>query len=89
VNAVPGEVQLPADEPGRPFDPAGGVHHLLPRLGELEAEILDDRRPEPLRLLHGDAVERVVAVHVEPPREAGQVRGLDPLGVGPPDEISH
>ena len=56
VDAVPREVQLPADEPPRPFDPAGGVDDLLPVLGELEPEILDDGRPEPLRLIHRDAV---------------------------------
>src|SRR5215212_8298950 len=44
--AVPRKVQPAADEPGRPLEAARDVDDLAPRPRELEAEILDDRRPE-------------------------------------------
>ena len=31
MDAVPGEVQLAADEPGRPLRPAGQIDHPVPR----------------------------------------------------------
>ena len=56
VDAVPGEIQLAAREPGGPLAAARRVHDPLPGLRELEAEILDHGRPEALRLLDRDAV---------------------------------
>src|SRR5881398_3467212 len=57
VDAIPGEVQLAPGEPGRPLGTPGRVDHVLPRLRELEPQILDDRRPEPLRLLDREVME--------------------------------
>ena len=51
VHAVPGDVHLPADEPGRPLRPAREIDHLLPGLRELEPHVLDRGRPEPLGIL--------------------------------------
>ena len=41
----------PADEPRRPLRPARVVEHRVPRLRELEPEVVDAERPEPLRLV--------------------------------------
>src|SRR5262249_14809767 len=89
VDATPGEVELPAYEPARPFGPAGGVDDLRPRFGELQAEVLDHRWPKALGLLDRDAVEVVVALDAEPARQPSQVRALDLLGRGRPHELGH
>ena len=49
VRAVVRDVELPADEPGRPLGAARVVHDALPRLRELEPHVVDRERPEPLR----------------------------------------
>ena len=51
ADAIPGHVELSADEPRRPLDAARNVQHPLVRLGELDPEVVDDRRPEPLRVV--------------------------------------
>src|SRR5207253_9482258 len=56
VDAVPGQVELPADEPRRPLDSAGGVEDTLPWRRELEPQVLDHGRPEALGMLDRDAV---------------------------------
>ena len=89
VDAVPGEVQLRADEPPRPFRAVRGVDDLCPRLRELEAQILDQRRPEALGLLDRDAMEVAVALDPEPPRQPGHVGALDLLRRRRPDELGH
>ena len=89
VNAVPGQVQLAPREPGRPLGTPGGVDHVLPRLGELDPQILDHRGPEPLRLLDRDAVELVVALDPQSARESRQVRALHVFGARFPDEVGH
>ena len=51
VHAVPGDVHLAADEPRRPLRPAREVDDRVPGPRELEAHVLDRRRPEPLGVL--------------------------------------
>jgi hypothetical protein len=89
VDAVPGEVEPSTDEPPRPLDPARGVDDLLPRLGELDAEVFDHDRPKPLRLLDRDAVEIVIPLDPEAACEPRQVRAFDVLGHRSPDELVH
>src|SRR6266508_1189192 len=89
VHAVPGEVELSADEPRRPLVSARRVDHALPGLGELEPEILDHRRPEPLRLFDGEAMELPVSLDSEAAREPRQVRNFHLVGARRPDEFAH
>ena len=56
MHAVPGEVELAADEPGRPFRPTGEVDDPVPRLRELQPHVVDRCRPEPFRILRGSAL---------------------------------
>ena len=69
-----------ADEPFRPFGAVRRVEHALPRLRELDAEVVDDRGPEPLRLVDRAAVQLVVIRTAEPAHQARHVRVLDELG---------
>jgi hypothetical protein len=89
MDAVRRDVQPPAHEPGRPLDPRARVEHALPRRRELEPEILDDLRPEALGLFDREAMELVVAVAPEPAPEPHDVRPLDALLGGSPDELAH
>src|SRR5207249_854091 len=76
MDAGASEVEPAADEPARPLDAARDVQNLVPRRRELELEILDDRGPEPLRLLDRDAVEVVEAPAAEAASEPGHVSPL-------------
>src|SRR5207244_2555656 len=87
VDAVPGEVELAADEPRRPLRPAREVANLLPRARELEPHVRDRLRPEPLRLLCGEANELPVVVESEPPREPHRVRPRSHLVARAPDHL--
>src|SRR5439155_25840913 len=87
VDAVPGEVEPPADEPGRPLRPARQVTDLLPRLRELEAHVGDRLRPKPLGLLGREAHEFPVVLEAEPPREPHRVRALADLVARAPDHL--
>ena len=89
VDTVPRQVELPADEPPGPFGTVRCVDDLRPRLGELEAEVIDHGRPEAFRLLDRDPMEVVVALDPEAPREPGHVGAFDLLGRRRPDEVSH
>jgi len=73
------DVQPATDEPRRPFGSAREVDDRVPRPGELEPEVRDDRGPEALRLVDGDPVQRVVVGGAERPAEAGHVRLLHEL----------
>src|SRR5581483_12086380 len=86
VEAEAREVQLAADEPLRPLDPARGVADGVPGLRELEAEVLDHRRPEALRLLDRDRVQLRVASRAEPALQTRHVRARDQVLGGLPDE---
>ncbi len=50
VDTCLGQVEATADEPGRPLMPSGCVPDRPPRPFEGEAEEIDDRLPEPLRV---------------------------------------
>ena len=89
VHAVRRDVQAPADEPLRPLDPVGLVEHLLPAPRELEVEVVDHLGPEPFRLLDGEAVQLRVALAPELAPEPHDVRLLEPLARGRPDELAH
>ncbi len=89
VHAVPGDVQLPAQEPGRPLGAAREVDDLLPGLEELEPEVLDGRRPEPLRLVDRARDELPVAREPVPPHQPDDVRVLERLLVRAPDHLCH
>src|SRR5207237_3892081 len=56
---------------------------------ELEAEIGDHGRPEPLGLFDRDAVEFVVIRTLEPSHETRDVCALDELGTRRPDDVVH
>jgi hypothetical protein len=86
VHAVPGDVDLAADEPGRPLGPAREVDDLVPGPEELEAEVLDHGGPEPLGLLLRAAHELPVVVEPVPAHEAHDVGPLEGGLVGLPDE---
>ena len=79
MDAVRGDVQPRADEPRRPLGPARDIDDALPRLRELEAEIVDQRGPEALRLLDRDAMQFVVVGTTQAPHQARDVRALDAL----------
>src|SRR4029079_16035847 len=87
VDAVPGEVELPAAEPCRRLRPARKVADPVPGPRELEAHVLDRRRPEPLRLLRGEAHQLPVIVESELPCESHRVRALADLLARPPDHV--
>ena len=89
MDAVPREIQLRSDEPRRPFRAARRVGDALPGLRELEAEVFDHGRPEPLRFLNRDAVQLPVSLGSEQVREARDVRVLDLLRGRRPDELAH
>ena len=82
VDARARDVESPADEPFRPFGAVRRVEHALPGLRELDAEVVDDRGPEPLRLVDRAAVQLVVIRTAEPARQARHVRLLDELSTG-------
>jgi hypothetical protein len=63
------------------------IHDLLPRLGELEAHILDRGRPEPLRVLLRTPHELPVVVDAVSAHEPNDVRVLEHGLVGLPDEL--
>ncbi len=89
VHAVPGDVQPRAGEPRGPLDASGVVEDALPRCLELQREVLDGGRPEPLRLLLGATHELPIACDAVAPHQARDVRALHFLGAGPPDDLRH
>ena len=89
VHAVPRDRQRRAGEPGCPFRPARVVADPFPRLGEVEPEVLDDRGPEPLRLLLRAAQQLRVALEAVPAHEPGDVRMGERRFVRCPDHLGH
>ena len=87
VHAIPGEVELAADEPGRPFRPPREIHDAVPRLRELQSHVLDRSRPEPIRILRGATLQLAIVVDAEPPHQANDVRLLEHLGRRGPDDL--
>src|SRR5207302_550300 len=87
MDTVPGDVQLRAAEPGRPLRTTRAVDHLPPGLEELQAEILDDRGPEPLRLVLRAAQELGVRPDSVRPHQAREVRPLECLRARAPDHL--
>ncbi len=59
----------------------------VPAAREVEAEIVDDERPEPLGLVARAAHELRVAARTGAPLEAGHVGVLDGFGGWPPDDL--
>ena len=89
VDAVPGDGERRAGEPGRPFRPSRKIHDLLPRGGEVEAHVLDRRGPEPLRVLLRAPHQLPVILVAVPPHEPRDVGVLERARVGAPDDVSH
>ena len=87
VDTVPGDVQLAADEPGSPLGPVRLVHDRVPGLREVEAQVLDRRRPEALRVVLREAHERRVVVETQLARQAERVRALAHLVGRSPDRF--
>ena len=87
VDAVVRDRQAAADEPGRPLGAARQIDHALPRLCELEAEVVDHERPEPLGLLARTADERPVVGCARTVLEARDVGALDGRLVRPPHDL--
>jgi hypothetical protein len=87
VHAVPGEVELPADEPGRPLRPARKIHDAVPRLRELESHVVDRSRPEPLGIPRREALQLAIVVEAQPPHQAEDVRLLEHFLRWPPDDL--
>src|SRR5207253_1719006 len=77
-----------ADEPFRPFGAPPRVDHGVPRLRELDLEILDDGRPETVGLVDRDRVQLVVVAGAELACEPRHVRLLDELRRRLPDELA-
>ena len=89
MDAVPGDVELPAREPGRPFGAAREVDDLLPRLEELEAHVLDRSRPEPLALVDRAPHELAVVGDAVAAHQPDDVRALEHLVVRRPHDLRH
>jgi hypothetical protein len=89
MDAIPGEVELAADEPRRPLRAARGVHDVLPRLRELELHVLDRDRPEPLGVVLRPPHEVPVVVDSVPAHEPNDVRALEHVLARLPDELTH
>ena len=77
MHAVPGEVELAADEPGRPLRPPREIHDPIPRLRELQSHVVDRGGPEPLRILGGPALQLAIVVDAELPHQAHDVCVLE------------
>ena len=89
VDAVPGDVELPAVEPGRPLGPAREINDLAPRLAEIEVHVLDRGGPEPVRVVLRALLELPVIIEAVPAHEADHVRALEHLGARLPDHLRH
>src|SRR5919109_1001835 len=59
----------------------------MPGLEELETEVLDDGRPEPLRIARGAPHQIAIVGETEAPHEPDDVRALEDAGVGLPDHL--
>src|SRR6266508_1268007 len=66
VDAIPGQVELPAHEPGSPFGALREIGDAVPRLRELEPQVLDRRRPEPVWILLRAALQLPVVLESVP-----------------------
>src|SRR6185436_7745122 len=64
-------------------------HDLLPRGCEVEAHVLDRRRPEPLRVLLRAPHQLPVILVAVPAHEPRDVRVLESARVGAPDALSY
>jgi len=87
IEAVVGEVQPAADEPARPRRAARGVEHAAERLREADAEVLDHAAPVPLGVVHRAALQLFQRADAQAAHEAGDLRALDVLGSGPPNDL--
>ena len=61
----------------------------MPGLRELEAHVLDRRRPEPFRVVDRTGDELAVVVDAVAPHEADDVRALERLRIWLPDHVGH
>ena len=60
-----------------------------PWLGELDAHVLDCRRPEPLGVVDRPSHELAVVVEAVTPHQPDDVRALERLRIGLPDDFGH
>ena len=88
VHAVARDRDFAADEPRRPLRPARVVEHLVPRLRELEPQVVDAERPEPVRVVLRAADELRVVRGARPAHEPRRVRVLDRRLVGRPHHVA-
>src|SRR3989441_212296 len=90
VEAVVGEVEAPVGEPARPRRTPRGVEDAAERPGEADAEIFDHAAPVPLGIIHRPALQLFERAHAEAPHQSGDLRALDVLRRGPPnDRVAH
>ena len=87
VQAGLDDVDLPVDEPARPLGPSGLVEDLVVVAVEGDAEVVDDRIPEPLRILDRTLLQRLQAADAVPSHERRQPGPLDHLGGRRPDDV--
>src|SRR5215211_8159855 len=89
VDAIPGEVELPAHEPGGPFGALREIGDPVPWLRELDPHVLDRRRPEPVRVLLRALLELPVVVEAVSAHETDDVRAGEDVRGRLPDELPH
>jgi hypothetical protein len=91
IDAVGGEVQLAAEKPARPREPARHVEDLREGRRPRQAHVLADRAPVPLRVVDRSRVEGAEGVDVEAVtcHEAAETGAARELGSRTPQDVGH
>ena len=86
-------VDAPVDEPARPCGATARVEHAAERREPLEAELVEQRRPERFRVRDREAVQLGVARgrrrQAARSEEASEAARACPLGIGREDPLAH